>query len=870
MRIRYRIALVGGVPVAVAAVIAVSGWLLLSRSEKVYEAAVLAGSVYRDVTAATAARVDYLQVAPDERGPRAERFRSFAESARSELASLGAAMRGTQHEPALTAAAAVLDRSISLINIFVGVTRENDALVADMARHAATLIGLTDRARARQHASNVDLLGSLTEADQRLRDSREIVDRAHELREAMLSVARSEAEQVAGLVATAAQPTRSRDVRREVDRLITSARHIQQALLRTDTPSGHGEAVELAQRYAAAVDGLQRAVAAVRDARARQTAEVARFEREADALATLNDGAEATRVGLLVPVVRALALSGLLDRQPGVAALVAETPPLLPAFARLLDGQAEIGRANAALEAAQRASAEAASAIEALTARILTLRTTGYTAIQDEVVQLLAFSIQANDTEQETQNVAVVSLRLGRQAADAVARRDAEAADAVVGDAERLLAVVRGLPMSPLLQDEVVAAIEKWRDSLGKTAMGLRRLNATLVAMDDDSAMMVETARQLDETFREQAASIGALLTRVLLVGATIGLLLGGGTALVVARSISRPVLRLKEQMVRLAADPQAANPLAGRIDGTGRQDEFGEMARAAAFFLGEIGRREGALRHAKDQADRALLELRQTQADLIQAEKMASLGQLVAGVAHEINTPLGNALMGASHLSDRLAQLSHAAAGGTLRKKGFDQFMAGAEELTRLMLINLDRATRLVQSFKSVAADQTSGDRRRFDLRAYLDELVTSLNPSWRRAGHAVRIDCPDSIDIDGHPGILAQILTNFVMNSVVHGFDDGRAGLLSIKAGLIDEDTVELVYTDTGKGIDPAHLGRIFDPFFTTKRSKGSTGLGLHIVYNLVTSKLGGRIAVESAPGQGVCFTIRFPRRVTTVSLP
>ncbi|MCW2238812.1 sensor histidine kinase [Azospirillum canadense] len=868
MRIRYRIALVGGVPVAVAAVIAVSGWLLLSRSEKVYEAAVLAGSVYRDVTAATAARVDYLQVAPAERDPRAERFRSFAESARSELASLRAAMRGTQHEPALAAAASVLDRSISLINIFVGVTRDNDALVADMARHAATLIGLTDRARARQHASNVDLLGSLTEADQRLRDSREIVDRAHELREAMLSVGRTEAEQVAGLVATAAPPSAARDVRREVERLVVSAEQIQEALLRTDARtdagSDRGETVGPARRYAAAVDGLQRAVAAIRDARARQTREVARFEREADALASRQDGDAAARIGLLVPVVRALALSGLLDRQPDVAALVAETPPLRPAFERLMEAQADIGRANAALEAAQRASAEAASAIEALTARILTLRTTGYTAIQDEVVQLLAFSIQANDTEQETQNVAVVSLRLGRQAADAVARRDPEAADAVVGDAERLLAVVRGLPMSPLLQDEVVAAIEKWRDSLGKTAMGLRRLNATLAAMDDDSTMMVETARQLDETFREQAASIGELLTSVLLVGATIGLLLGGGTALLVARSISRPVLRLKEQMVRLADDP-----LAGRIDGTGRQDELGEMARAAAFFLGEIGRRERALRQAKDQADRALLELRQTQADLIQSEKMASLGQLVAGVAHEINTPLGNALMGASHLSDRLAELSRAAEAGLLRKKGFDQFLSGADELTRLMLVNLDRATRLVQSFKSVAADQTSGDCRRFDLRSYLDELVTSLNPSWRRAGHAVRIDCPESVDIDGHPGILAQILTNFVMNSVVHGFDDGKAGLLSIKATLIDDDTVELVYTDTGKGIDPAHLGRIFDPFFTTKRSKGSTGLGLHIVYNLVTGKLGGRIAVESAPGQGVCFTIRFPRRVTTVSL-
>ena len=136
----------------------------------------------------------------------------------------------------------------------------------------------------------------------------------------------------------------------------------------------------------------------------------------------------------------------------------------------------------------------------------------------------------------------------------------------------------------------------------------------------------------------------------------------------------------------------------------------------------------------------------------------MASLGQLVAGVAHEINTPLGNAMMGASHLSDKLADLSRAAKAGTLRRKGFDQFMGAAEDLFRLMLLNLDRATRLVQSFKSVAADQTSGEFRRFDLNACLDDLVTNLKPSWRRAGHMVRIECPPAFDIDGNPGILSR----------------------------------------------------------------------------------------------------------------
>ncbi|WP_246337909.1 sensor histidine kinase [Azospirillum oleiclasticum] len=791
MRIRYRIALVGGVPVAVAVVIAVAAGLLLGRSERVYEAAVLSGSVHRHVMDATAARIGYLEAAPTERSARAGRFAESSAAARAGLDRLSG-MMGPADRPAVADAGRVLDRYVTLMTGFMTVAARNDGLVNDMGRHAATLTSLTDRARHRQHASNVDLLASLTDADRRLHDSRDVVEHVHDTREALFKLRRSEGDLLAGLAVPGSRSVSIRDVQSESRALLESARQLMETLRRTDPAAvGRYPAVEAADRYVMAVEAVVGAVAAL--------------------------------------------------------------------------GGGSAAGTDARLADALRASTAAAAVVETMTARIQTIKSTGYSAIQDEVVQLLAYSIQANDTEQETQNVAVVALRLGQRATNAVTGRDADAAEAVVADAGLLLGVVRGLPMSPLLQDEVVAAIGNWRDSLGKTASGLRALNATLADMDQDAATMTEAARSLDETLRSEAARIGSLLTTILAVGATVGLLLGGGTAFLVARSISRPVQRLQEQMMRLADDP-----LAGRIDGTGRRDEFGDMARTAAFFVREIGLRERALLRAKERADLALQELRVTQDELVQAEKMAALGQLVAGVAHEINTPLGNALMGASHLSNRLEDIVRTAAGGAMRRADFDAFVTSSEEVSRLLMQNLGRVAELVQRFKQVSADQTNDERQPFDLLTCLLDLAEGLQPSWRRAGHALHIDCPERLVIDGYPRVLTQILTNLVVNSLLHGYEDGRAGTITLQARAPDEDTVELVYRDDGRGIPPNHLDRVFDPFFTTRRAGGSTGLGLHIVYNLVTARLGGRVTVDSEPGRGVRFVIRFPRRVVGSPIP
>jgi PAS domain S-box-containing protein len=268
-------------------------------------------------------------------------------------------------------------------------------------------------------------------------------------------------------------------------------------------------------------------------------------------------------------------------------------------------------------------------------------------------------------------------------------------------------------------------------------------------------------------------------------------------------------------------------------------------------------------LRNAMAATERAYAELKETQRNLVQAEKMASLAMLVAGIAHEINTPIGIAVSCASHLANRTRELTRAVDEGSLKRSDLQAYAHTAAESSRLMSTNLARAAELIRSFKQVAVDQTSAERRRFDLRVTIDEIITSLGPRLRTSPVLVAIECPAGILIDSYPGAFTQILTNLVMNALVHAFDEGSAGTLSIRAVAIDSQEVELRFADDGKGIPAANRDRIFEPFFTTRRGSGGSGLGLHIVYNLVTQTLGGQIEVESAEGVGTTFVLRLPTR-------
>ncbi|MGE5546718.1 MAG: sensor histidine kinase [Solirubrobacterales bacterium] len=259
-------------------------------------------------------------------------------------------------------------------------------------------------------------------------------------------------------------------------------------------------------------------------------------------------------------------------------------------------------------------------------------------------------------------------------------------------------------------------------------------------------------------------------------------------------------------------------------------------------------------------EAEEALARLREAQEQLVQTEKLASLGALVGGVAHEINTPVGIALSCASHLADATATVRRLYEGDDLGVDDFRRYLDTASDTSQLIVGNCERAADLIGSFKQVAVDRASSERRRFDLAETIRETVSSLMPGLRPTGHRVLIDCPEGLVVDGYPGALSQVLTNLVMNSAVHGFEPGIAGTFTVSAAR-QGTGVRLVYADDGKGIPEEHRNRVFDPFFTTRRGSGGTGLGLHIVHNLVVGPLGGTIALDSAVGHGSTFTITFP---------
>jgi len=248
---------------------------------------------------------------------------------------------------------------------------------------------------------------------------------------------------------------------------------------------------------------------------------------------------------------------------------------------------------------------------------------------------------------------------------------------------------------------------------------------------------------------------------------------------------------------------------------------------------------------------------LQTTQSQLIEAEKMAALGGLVAGVSHEINTPVGIGVTTASTLVDNSKKISQAYQEGKLGKAALQSYLQGAVKSSELILRNLQRASELVSSFKQVAVDQSNLERRSFKVVGYLNEILFSLRPQLKQTAHKIVVEGDELIELDTYPGALAQIITNLVMNSIKHGYDEEEAGCLQMLVSQV-KNKIIIHYGDDGKGIPSENLPRIFEPFFTTARNRGGTGLGMHIVYNLVTQKLGGMIECVSVVGQGTTFVI------------
>jgi signal transduction histidine kinase len=403
-------------------------------------------------------------------------------------------------------------------------------------------------------------------------------------------------------------------------------------------------------------------------------------------------------------------------------------------------------------------------------------------------------------------------------------------------------------------------SIERLSDAFdGQTALLRDAIDGNQLAMAQATERLAEglraretqTQMRFDSTLRSVYVKIAGIGLLFLVLIVTVGV--------AISRSISTPLRDLMRAMHGIVSGDYDK-----RVSGIDARDEVGEMARAVEVFRGNaIARRraERELRASKERSEDALSELREAQKSLIEAEKLAALGGLVAGVAHEVNNPIGISLTVASSLSQRCNAFGEEIAHGPLRRSRLSEFVDGSRDAAAQLVANLQRAAELVQSFKQVAVDRSHEERRRFDLGELTQQIIASLRPGLKKTDLALESTIEPGIVLDSYAGAYGQVLTNLVLNAANHAFPSGRPGTVRIQAARSGPQHVEISFSDDGSGMPEDVRRRAFEPFFTTRRDQGGTGLGLHIVYNLVTRRLGGRIALTSAGGRGTTFRITIP---------
>jgi signal transduction histidine kinase len=454
----------------------------------------------------------------------------------------------------------------------------------------------------------------------------------------------------------------------------------------------------------------------------------------------------------------------------------------------------------------------------------------------------------------------------------------ADEALASISTVEQTIPVMIDLAENSLQRSALAALAQRatsFRDGLKSLSEQFTaRANLLKTAIDDNQAAMIEVINKLSAqmNLRELRAqgsfdhTLANLYQNVALVAIVfLTLIVIAGVA--IARSIILPLRAIMDAMHSVVAEKYDTP-----IEGTQARDEIGEMARAVAVFReNAIAKRkaENELRASKERAEKALEDLREAQQNLIAAEKLAALGGLVAGVAHEVNNPIGISLTVASSFARRCDDFAKEVDLGPLRRSRLDDFLETGRDAANQLVANLQRAGELVQSFKQVAVDRSHADRRQFDLRESTDHIVASLRPVLKKSQIALTIDMPPGIMMDSYPGSYGQVLTNLFLNSVIHAFPDGRTGTVTVEARQVRDD-VDIFVSDDGIGMSEEIQRRALDPFFTTRRNEGGTGLGLHIIFNLVTQQLGGRLMFESRLGWGTRFRITIPRVAPRESPP
>jgi signal transduction histidine kinase len=238
----------------------------------------------------------------------------------------------------------------------------------------------------------------------------------------------------------------------------------------------------------------------------------------------------------------------------------------------------------------------------------------------------------------------------------------------------------------------------------------------------------------------------------------------------------------------------------------------------------------------------------------------------MVAGIAHEVNTPIGLGVTASTLLIDRIEKIQEKLANQSLTSKQLEKFLVDGQENLNIIYRNLNRSAELISSFKQVAVDQSSDNSRCFYIAQLINEVLLSLKPKLKNHQHIIHIDCDPELSIESKPGPINQILINLIMNSLIHGFEHTEHGEIVIKVTYANNQ-LSICYTDNGKGMNEQLRKRIFDPFVTTKRGMGGSGLGMHLVYNLVNQGLDGHISVMSEEEQGIQFDINFPAKIVTM---
>ena len=347
-------------------------------------------------------------------------------------------------------------------------------------------------------------------------------------------------------------------------------------------------------------------------------------------------------------------------------------------------------------------------------------------------------------------------------------------------------------------------------------------------------------------------------------------------------RSVSTPINKLSDSLARYQIDARDIalirntlkdNELSDLLDQyhhlLGRLKERDEQIRLHHKNLEtEVHQRTEELVVANNYLMESLAKLQLAQRELIEQERMASLGELVSGVAHEVNTPLGVAITANSFLWEEVQQIARKLDTNELTRSEMDAFMNSADESCQIMSVNLKRAAELIESFKQVAVDQTYEELRIVQMSSYIESVVRSLRPQMRRTQVTIKLDLEESLSVTTYPGAIAQLLTNLIMNAYIHGYDQGQvAGDIIVSCHQIN-DLIQLQVRDFGKGMDSSTKTKLYEPFFTTRRAQGGTGLGMNIVYNLVSQKLRGKIEVKTEPDKGTAFLVTFRSQPETLT--